>query len=280
VSAAITVRGLLAAAAGESGSGASAREVELLLGHALGCDRAWLYAHADDTLDAEAAIGFHTLLLRRARGEPFAYITGRREFWSLDLVVTPDVLIPRPETELLVERALQRIPQNVKVEIADLGTGSGAIALAIARERPHACILATDFSAAALAVARTNAERLRIGNVAFAVGDWYGALAGKRFDVIVSNPPYVAAEDPHLAQGDLRFEPAAALASGRDGLDAIRAIAAGGQGHLQPGGWLLLEHGLDQGPAVRRLLDEIGFVEVFTDRDLEQRERVSGGRST
>jgi release factor glutamine methyltransferase len=279
MSAAITVRGLLTAAAGESGGDESTREIELLLGHALGRDRAWLYAHADDALDPDAAIGFHALLQRRAGGEPLAYITGRREFWSLDLVVTPDVLIPRPETELLVELALRRIPQGAKVEIADLGTGSGAIALAIASERPYARILAIDRSAAALAVARSNAESLRIGNVAFAMGDWYGALAGRRFDVIVSNPPYVAVDDPHLAQHGLRFEPAAALASGSDGLEAIRAIAAGAPVHLQPGGWLLLEHGFEQGAAVRALLQQSEFVDVFSAVDLERRERVSGGRT-
>jgi release factor glutamine methyltransferase len=273
----ITVRGLLGAAGAELSGDERAREVEVLLAAALGRDRAWLYAHADDALAAEQAIRFHALLSRRARGEPLAYILGRREFWSLDLAVTPDVLIPRAETELLVELALRRIAQNAAVEIADLGTGSGAIALAIAHERPRARILATDASTAALAVARSNAERLGIRNVEFAQGDWCAALGERRFDLIVSNPPYIAAADPHLAQGDLRFEPGMALSSGSDGLDAIRTIAACTAQHLNTAGCLLFEHGCDQGAAVRDVLGRYGFVAPFTERDLEGRERVSGG---
>lgn len=276
----ITARGLLAAAGASLGGDEGARESELLLCLALGHDRAWLYAHGDDALDAEAAIRFHALLLRRAAGEPLAYIRGRREFWSLDLGVTPDVLIPRAETELLVELALQRLPNNVHVYIADLGTGSGAIALAIARERPQASVLATDASAKALAVARGNAERLGIANVEFAHGDWFAALGSRRFDLIVSNPPYIAAGDPHLDRGDLRHEPRAALVSGADGLDAIRAIVHGAPAHLRPGGWLLFEHGFDQGIPARALLEKAGSTDVFTALDLEQRERVSGGRTT
>jgi release factor glutamine methyltransferase len=216
--------------------------------------------------------------MRRAAGEPLAYLTGRREFWSLDLAVTPDVLIPRPETELLVELALQRIPRNVKVDIADLGTGSGAIALALAHERPLTRVLATDASAATLTVARDNAARLRNGNIEFAQGDWCAALGNRKFDLIVSNPPYIADKDAHLQQGDLRFEPRAALASGADGLDAIRVIVHGAPAHLKPGAWLMFEHGHEQGLAVRDLLEKSGFVEVFTERDLEGRERVTGGR--
>ena len=275
----ITARGLLAASAVELGGDEPAREAELLLGYALGKDRAWLYAHADDALDADSALRFHALLMRRAAGEPIAYIVGRREFWSLDLSVNPDVLIPRPETELLVELALQRIPQNTQVNIADLGTGSGAIALAIARERPQARVLATDTSVAALAVARENAGRVGLGNVEFGQGDWCGALGGRRFDLLVSNPPYIAQADTHLQRGDLRFEPLAALASGADGLDAIRSIVAAAPAHLQPRGWLLFEHGHDQGRAARDLLAQSRFVEIFTALDLEQRERVSGGRA-
>jgi len=276
---AITARGLLAAAAaGDRSDDESAREVELLLGHALDCDRAWLYAHADDALAVETAVRFHGLLLRRARGEPIAYITGHREFWSLDLGVTPDVLIPRAETELLVEFALRRIPENAQVEIADLGTGSGAVALALARERRRARMLATDVSAAALAVARGNAERLGIGNVEFAQGDWCEPLRGHQFDMIVSNPPYIADADVHLAQGDLRFEPRAALASGADGLDAIRAIMRGASAFLKPGGWLLLEHGFEQGAAVHDIAIAHGFVDVSTLQDLEHRDRVCVAR--
>ena len=277
--AAITARGLLAAASAELGGDESAREVEVLLGDALGKDRAWLYAHADDALDVDGALRFHASLMRRAAGEPLAYIVGRREFWSLDLAVTPDVLIPRPETELLVELALRRVPQIVQLDVADLGTGSGAIALAIARERPIARVLATDASLAALDVARANARRLGISNVEFARGDWCQALGGRRFDGIVSNPPYIAETDVHLGHGDLRFEPRAALAAGADGLDAIRSIILAAPAHLQPGGWLLLEHGFEQGAAVRELLERRGFEHVSTAIDLEGRERVSGGRT-
>lgn len=276
--AAITARGLLAAAADSLEGDESAREVELLLGHALGSDRAWLYAHADDPLDPAAAVRFHALRMRRAAGEPIAYLTGRREFWSLDLAVTPDVLIPRPETELLVELALRRIPQNVKVDIADLGTGSGAIALALAHERPLARVLATDCSVVALTVARGNAGRLGIANIEFKQGDWCATLGKRMFDLIVSNPPYIAEADSHLKQGDLRFEPRASLASGADGLEAIRRIVPDAFALLQPGGWLMFEHGLEQGIAVRDLLEKRGFAEVATDRDLEGRERVSSGR--
>jgi len=254
------------------------RECELLLMHALGVGRAWLYAHADDEVAPVFMGQFNCYVSRRAAGEPLAYITGRREFFSLDLAVTTAVLIPRAETELLVELALQKIPQGEKVDVADLGTGSGAIALALARARPHARVRATDASADALAVARGNAERLGIGNVEFAQGDWCAALDDARFDMIVSNPPYIAAGDKHLGEGDLRFEPAAALSSGVDGLDAIRAIARDAPAHLEPGGWLLLEHGCDQGAAVRALLEQCGFDEVMTMRDLEGRDRVSGGR--
>jgi release factor glutamine methyltransferase len=277
VSGIISVRGLLAAAGGQ-GDGEGAREVEVLLAHALGRDRAWLYAHADDALPAERAIEFHRLLVRRAGGEPIAYLTGRREFWSLDLAVTAHVLIPRPETELLVELALQKIPQGAQVEIADLGTGSGAIALALARECPRARVLASDASATALAVARANAQRLGIANVEFVESDWFGALGGRRFDVVVSNPPYIAEHDAHLAQGDLRFEPRTALASGADGLDAIRTIVRDAPAYLKSGGWLLCEHGFEQGTAVRDLLAGAGYLEVFTARDLEDRDRVSGAR--
>jgi release factor glutamine methyltransferase len=274
------VRQLLAEAAVVLPGAEAQREAELLLQHALGRTRSWLYAHGSDATDADAAARYRVLVARRAGGEPLAYITGHREFWSLDLEVSPDVLIPRPETELLVELALQRIPHGVPAQVADLGTGSGAIALAIARERPQATVLATDASGGALSLAQRNATRLGLRNLGFAHGDWCGALAGRRFDLIVSNPPYIAANDTHLDQGDLRFEPRAALASGADGLDAIRAIARCVPRHLQSAGWLLLEHGFDQGHAVRDVLMQSGFVEVFTARDLERRDRVSGGKVT
>ena len=253
-------------------------DAEPLLAHALGRDRAWLFAHATDPVPAAAAADFRALVARRAAGEPVAYLTGRRGFWTLDLEVTADTLIPRPETELLVELALARIDPDAPARIADLGTGSGAIALAVASERPAAVVVATDVAKATLAVAVRNAQALAVGNVWFRRGDWCGALGHDRFDLIASNPPYIATGDRHLDEGDLRHEPPRALSSGVDGLDAIRAIAAAAPGHLVPGGWLLLEHGLDQGPAVRALLEQAGFVAVETARDLEDRDRVTLGR--
>lgn len=253
-------------------------DAEILLMHALQRDRAWLFAHAMDELDAAACERFEALSARRAAGEPVAYLTGRRGFWSLDLDVAPATLIPRPETELLVELALARLSDDAPCSVLDLGTGSGAVALALASERTSARVVASDASEAALAVARGNAERLHLRNVVFVAGDWFAPFAGKRFDMVVSNPPYIEAGDPHLQQGDLRFEPVGALASGSDGLDAIRRIVGHARDHLQPGGWLLFEHGWNQGEAVRALLEEAGYGEVFIQQDLEQRDRVSGGR--
>jgi release factor glutamine methyltransferase len=250
-------------------------EAELLLVHVLGKARSWLIAHADDVLDEQHAARFAALVQRRRDGEPVAYITGHRGFWTLELEVTPATLIPRPETELLVELALARM--TPKASVVDLGTGSGAIALAIARECPTASVIATDASADALAVAQRNAARHDIRNVRFVHGDWLAPLAGEHFDLIVSNPPYIEAGDPHLGQGDLRFEPASALASGADGLGDIRRIVAQARDHLEHGGWLLMEHGWNQGPAVREVLSSAGYGEVFTARDLEQRDRISGG---
>lgn len=269
------VRGLLAEAARRLADPADA---EVLLLHALDKSRSWLFAHAADEVAADVQASFARLVARRAAGEPVAYITGRRGFWSLDLEVTPATLIPRVETELLVELALVRVPEHVPCAVADLGTGSGAVALALAQERPQARVVATDCSAAALAVARRNAQRLAIGNVSFVQGDWLAPLAGHRFALVVSNPPYIEAADTHLLRGDLRFEPATALASGDDGLQAIRSIIAAARTRLTEGGWLLFEHGWQQGLAARGLLQAAGYVEVFTARDLEQRERVSGGR--
>jgi len=255
------------------------REAALLLRHVLGVSDAWLVAHADDSIDPAHAAAFRDLVARRAHGEPVAYLTGTRGFHAIELRVAPGVLIPRAETEVLVDLALQCIPAEGDCRVADLGTGSGAIALAIAHARAKAHVVATDISEAALEVARGNAVRLHIGNVEFRQGNWYEDLGGGRFDVIVSNPPYVAGGDPHLHEGDLRFEPAAALASGADGLDAIRAIVRGAREYLRNGGWLLLEHGFDQGADVRDLLLNHGYAEVFTRQDLEGRERVSGGRT-
>jgi release factor glutamine methyltransferase len=250
-------------------------EAELLLLHVLGKPRSWLIAHADDELDDTQVNAYDALVQRRRDGEPVAYITGHRGFWTLNLEVTPATLIPRPETELLVELALARMTATARV--ADLGTGSGAIALAIARECPTASVVATDASVDALAVAMRNAARHGIGNVRFAHGSWLAALPDERFELIVSNPPYIEADDPHLAQGDLRFEPVSALAAGADGLDDIRQIVAQARDHLEPGGSLLMEHGWNQGAAVREVLSAAGYRDVFTEQDLEQRDRVSGG---
>lgn len=272
------IRQLLADAARDLPGVEGRHEAELLLLHVLGRERSWLFAHATDLIDPASEAAFAGLLRRRLAGEPVAYLLGRRGFWTLDLAVSPDTLIPRPETERLVELALERLPEGVPLRVADLGTGSGAIALALASERPRARVVATDMSARALAVASGNARTHGLENVEFRQGSWHAPLAGERFDLIASNPPYIASGDPHLARGDLRFEPASALASGDDGLDDIRVIVEGAAAQLLPGGWLLLEHGWDQGEAIRALLDAAGFVEVATAVDLEQRDRVTLGR--
>lgn len=252
-------------------------EAELLLAHALQTSRSFLYAHPEHALPARHAGEFRGLLARRLRGEPLAYLTGVREFWSLPLRVSPAVLIPRAETELLVETALQRIPAGLPARVADLGTGCGAVALALACERPRIEVHATDLSEAAIAVARDNAARLAIGNVSFHLGSWCEPLTGP-FALIASNPPYIAGRDPHLDQGDCRFEPRLALSPGGDGLSAIRAIARAAPACLAADGWLLLEHGQHQGPAVRALLMAEGYREVTTRRDLQGHERVTGAR--
>lgn len=266
-------------AAARLGADAGRIEAEVLLAHALGRPRSWLYAHGDDALTPVQSDQFEAVLARRERGEPVALITGEREFWSMTLAVTPDTLIPRPETELLVELALARMPRGQALRVLDLGTGSGAIALALARERPSAAICAVDASVGALAVAQKNAAKLGLGQVRFLLGDWYSPVRAARFELIVTNPPYIADDDPHLRQGDLRFEPATALASGPDGLDDIRRIAAGAVEHLAPGGWLLVEHGWTQGAAVRAIFTEVGLSDAETACDLEARERVTLARA-
>lgn len=258
--------------------GVAPADAEILLAHVLGRSRTWLYAHADAETCADARRRYEELLARRRAGEPVAYLTGMRGFWKFDLRVTADTLVPRPETERLVELALERLPEGRALRIADLGTGSGAIALALALERPRAQVVASDASEPALAVASGNARALGLHNVAFRRGDWFAPVAGERFDLIASNPPYIALGDPHLDEGDLRFEPPAALSSGTDGLDAIRAIAEGAPAHLEPGGWLLVEHGWEQGASVRRLFEAAGLAGVATHIDLEQRDRVTLGR--
>ena len=253
-------------------------EAKILLGHVLHRDRAWLAAHGQAPLSAHDAKAFDALARRRRDGEPVAYLVGRREFYGLELEITSDVLIPRPETELLVELALARIDANEHAEVLDLGSGSGAIALAIASERPHATVLGVDVSAAAVALALRNAARLSLGNVTFIASDWYDAVPRKRYHAIFANPPYVASGDSHLSEGDLRFEPRAALAAGADGLNAIRAIVAGAPAYLAPGAWLLIEHGYDQADAVQAMLRDAKFGDVQSRRDLAGIPRIAMGR--
>ena len=253
-------------------------EARVLAAHALGVNRAWLAAHGDDTLAPAQAAAMERCIARRLRGEPVAYITGRREFYGLEFIVTPDVLIPRPETELLVDLALERLPAERPCRVLDLGTGSGVLALTLAHLRPKAEITAVDRCPAALATARRNAQALGLERVRFVQADWYPQGGVHNFDMIVSNPPYVAEADPHLDRGDLRFEPRGALAAGPDGLDAIRVIVTGTPAHLRPGGWLLLEHGCDQAPACRALLAGAGLLSILTLDDLAGLPRVTGGR--
>ena len=251
-------------------------ENRILLCHATGLTRVQLITQSERALDQDEAARLDALVARRLQGEPIAYIVGRREFFGLDFEVDAAVLIPRPDTELIVELAMERLPQGAR--LLDMGTGSGAIAVAAAHGRPDAEVTALDLSEAALDVARRNAAH-NGARVRFLRSDWFGALdAGERFEVIASNPPYIAAGDEHLAQGDLRFEPVGALTDHADGLSALRILVAGAPGFLAAGGWLLMEHGYDQAAAVRALLAARGFSEVQSWRDLAGIERVSGGR--
>jgi release factor glutamine methyltransferase len=257
-------------------SGLPPLEARMLLERVLEKSHAWLIAHADEAPRVDAAQAFSALAGLRRQGEPIAYILGVREFYGIELQVTPAVLIPRPETELLVDLALERIPESEAFRVLDLGTGSGAIAVALAKQRPQARLTAVDIDYAALSVARANASR-HSASVRFFCGDWFGALSGETFDLIVSNPPYVAAGDAHLAIGDVRFEPKRALIGGADGLDCIRAIITGAGVHLQPGGRLLLEHGHDHAERCRELLAEQGYLQVKSTPDLAGIERVTAG---
>ena len=259
----------------------AAMEAQLLLRHALGnVTRAWLIAHDEQALTPTQAATFDNLIARRAQGEPVAYLLGQREFFGHALKVTPDVLIPRPDTETLVEAALEKIPAQRPCQILDLGTGSGAIAIAIALARPQAQVTAVDRSAAAIAIARENASLLGATNLALLQSDWMAGLGEARFDLIVSNPPYISEQDAHLSQGDLRFEPRSALASGQDGLNDIRAILTQAPAHLAAGGWLMFEHGYDQAAQVAALLQAAGFEEVNHRADLAGIQRVTLGRKT
>ena len=253
-------------------------DAEVLLMHVLDRPRSHLHAWPERTLTDSQRQNFERLVARRAAGEPVAHLTGHREFWSLTLEVTADTLIPRPETETLVEQALDLLPAGEALQVADLGTGSGAVCLALASERPTWQLYALDRSPACIAVARRNAQRLGLNGPRFLVGDWCTAFADASLDAIVSNPPYVAADDAHLQQGDVRFEPHTALVAGSDGLDAIRELAAAAARALKPGGRLLLEHGPEQSESIRDILKLHCFTEIYTVRDLAGRERVSLAR--
>ncbi len=264
-------------------SGLPRLEARVLLAHASGRRREWLLAHGDEPADARAAAAFTGLAQRRRHGEPIAYLTGVREFFGRDFEVSPAVLIPRPETELLVQATLERAPRDAHV--LDLGTGSGTIAISLACERSDLRVLGTDAAPQALAMAGRNARRLagdalESGRMRLRAGHWWQAPeTHERFDAVVSNPPYVPTGDPHLAQGDLRFEPPQALAADADGLAALREIVAGAGARLQPGGWLLLEHGHDQGARCRALLAAQGYADIATWPDLAGIPRVTGGRA-
>lgn len=279
-----TIAAALQAARGQIDIG----EARLLLRHVLGASTAWLEAHRDDVLSRDALEAYAVLVERRACGEPIAYVLGFREFYGREFSVTPATLIPRPETELLVEIALGKVMRSGIHEdgaggtagsvrqLLDLGTGSGCVAITLALELPEALVAAADISPEALAIAHANATLLG-ADVSFVESDWFERFADQRFDLVVGNPPYVAAGDPHLAQGDLRFEPPGALHCGADGLDAIRRIVAAAPRHLVPGGWLFLEHGYDQAAALADLLAAAGFADIEQHRDLAGIVRVSGG---
>ncbi len=253
------------------------RESELILAEICGISRSQQLIHPDQVLSQNQRQQFDSALKRRIAGEPLAYITGSRGFWDMDLKVSPEVLIPRPDTECLVEHALARIPVDASWQIADLGTGSGAIALALARERPQCEIIATDLSMAALVIAEENARLQDTKNISFAAGPWLQPIKNRLFEMIVCNPPYIPADDPHLKQGDLPAEPEHALISGSDGLDALRQIIPDSVTHLKAGGFLLLEHGFDQASEVTRLMQLAGYCEIFTEKDYGSNDRVTGG---
>ncbi|RKZ36756.1 MAG: peptide chain release factor N(5)-glutamine methyltransferase [Gammaproteobacteria bacterium] len=250
-------------------------DAEILLAHAMGTNRTHAYANPEQPLSTAAAGAFAELLSRRLCGEPVAYLVGEREFWSLSLKVNPHTLIPRPETETLVEQALQRIPADADWRVADLGTGAGGIALALARERPRLQVDATDNSPQALELAKENARRAQLANVSFFAGDWCAALPTTGYQLILSNPPYVPTHDPHLRQGDVRFEPEHALVAGADGLDALRRIADQAGHYLSGNGHLLMEHGFDQAQAVAAALAAAGFQDISLHRDLADQPRVT-----
>lgn len=259
------------------GSESPRRDAEILLGYVTGRARTYILAFAETMLTSAEREQLEMLLVRRERGEPIAHLTGQREFWSLPLFVSPVTLIPRPDTECLVEQALARLPAE-PCRILDLGTGTGAIALALATERPDCQVTAVDFVAEAVALATRNAQHLDIRNVTILRSDWFSALAGQRFTVIVSNPPYIDETDPHLDQGDVRFEPKSALVAGQNGLADLAHIITTARDYLLPGGLLLLEHGWRQGEAVRALFTAAGYQQVETCQDYGGNERLTLGQ--
>lgn len=275
-----TIAALLARGRETLNPSPSARlDAELLLAHVLDRPRTFLYAHPEQVLDADRIAAFEKHLRRRAAHEPVAYITGEREFWSLSLHISPDVLVPRPETELLVELALARLAGRNNIRIADLGTGSGAIAVALATELPGAHIVATDSSAAALAVATRNIERHCPGRVELRAGYWLQPLQNERFDLIVSNPPYIKADDPVFHEKELQHEPRRALAAGDDGMEDLRTIIMTAGSCMKPGAWLMLEHGADQAQAVRALFEDHGYRSIVSHRDTAGLPRVTCGEA-
>jgi release factor glutamine methyltransferase len=274
-----SIKNTLALATSQLNSEVAKFEAQLLMQHTLNVNRAWLIAHENDTLQPHIHEVFEALLNRRLRGEPMAYILGSREFYGLDLMVTPDTLIPRPDTETLVEAALAKILNTTNQLILDLGTGSGAIALAIAKSCPQSCIVAVDTSKGALEVAKKNAQNLNVTNIKFVLGNWYNNVSNQQFYLIVSNPPYIKDHDIHLTKGDLRFEPMSALASGADGLDDIRLIIKDCLIHLKPQGWLMLEHGYNQADQVANLMADVGLTNIESIKDLGNNARVTIGKN-
>lgn len=268
-----TISAALAAARQQVEAG----EARLLLGHLLGRNAAFIEAHREDELDASVEETFLDWVERRRQGEPIAYLTGTREFYGRAFIVAPGVLIPRPETELIVDTVLTKLVHDAKLRVLDMGTGSGCLAVTLALELPQTTVTAVDVSQAALAIAKRNAAQLG-AEIRLLQSDWFSAIAHERFDLIVANPPYIAAGDPHLAQGDLRFEPHGALTSGTDGLEAIRCILKNARTHMNPGALLLFEHGYDQADRVCVMLEAQGFRDIEQHRDLAGITRVSGAR--
>ncbi len=258
-------------------SGLPPLETRMLIGRTLNVSRSWMIAHDRDPLTDEDVEQIRALIERRLSGEPMAYIMGEREFMGLAFETSPAALIPRPETELLVETAIDYVRQNPRANVLDMGTGTGVIAVSVARFCPGALVLATDKSPDALALARRNAEKHRATNVRFLESDWFDGIPQQAFDLIVSNPPYIARHDPHLQQGDLRFEPPIALTDYSDGLSAIRRIIAGSRNYLASGGWMWIEHGWEQAEHVRYMLAKVGFTQIESRNDLSGIERISGG---